>query len=352
MKPKGLNPRTKPSAIPKLDPNTTDPFAVLRDIAGDQFNPKVFETQEGYRGVCLRAELGSGIGTAASWVSRSDQNDDELIAVKVMIPEVHAHLCNPFVVNGEGCNNFTGLDQRLVDLYPTFLAKIKDFSTDFPAPGDIVAVDFGNRSTMTDPIYKGKVFSQPTVFALAAKGAKNSFCLRLPPLESVSHDYGSDTDELSLVVSVKFPPERLYSPAAEAFNKMVEEALKEGVEFLATSGFRSIEEQRVLYEKHRRDPKNNPPAAKPGKSKHNSGLAVDIWPLGRNASKASPFLSYKAREWLRKNAGRYGFRRTDSREEWHFVWSQESKEQPKWYTKITFEEWKVKVNKYKAKVRK
>ena len=351
MKPKGLNPRTKPSAIPKLDPNTTDPFAVLRDIAGDKFNPKVFETQEGYRGVCLRAELGSGIGTAASWVSRSDQNDDELIAVKVMIPEVHAHLCNPFVVNGEGCNNFTGLDQRLVDLYPTFLAKIKDFSTDFPAPGDIVAVDFGNRSTMTDPIYKGKVFSQPTVFALAAKGAKNSFCLRLPPLESVSYDHGLGTDELSPVITVssKNRYERLYSPAAEAFNKMVQEASIQGVKFLATSGFRSIEEQRVLYEKYRRDPKNNPKAAKPGKSKHNSGLAVDIWPLGRNASKASPFLSYKAREWLRKNAGRYGFKRTDRREEWHFVWSRQSKLQPEWYTEITFEEWKVKVSKYNVK---
>jgi len=55
-----------------------------------------------------------------------------------------------------------------------------------------------------------------------------------------------------------------------------------------------------------------PTAAKPGTSKHGSGLALDL-----NTS-SRPHLNTSVYVWLVKNAHRYGFVRTVSSEEWHF----------------------------------
>jgi len=54
------------------------------------------------------------------------------------------------------------------------------------------------------------------------------------------------------------------------------------------------------------------PAAKPGFSNHQSGRAIDINLLG------VPKETYA---WLKKNAARYGFRRTVPSEPWHWEYS-------------------------------
>lgn len=83
------------------------------------------------------------------------------------------------------------------------------------------------------------------------------------------------------------------------------------------SSFRSWVVQDKLYKKWVRREKGANPADPPGTSKHQYGLAIDITGTGIKNSTAfkgtGPFY-----EWLTQNAPRYGFKRTASREHWHW----------------------------------
>jgi LAS superfamily LD-carboxypeptidase LdcB len=97
---------------------------------------------------------------------------------------------------------------------------------------------------------------------------------------------------------------------ARAFIVMRDAAAEAGVYLQAWSGFRSQEKQAALYEAWKAGVGN--PAAKPGYSNHQSGRALDINLLG------VPRETYA---WLKKNASRYGFRRTVASEPWHWEYS-------------------------------
>jgi LAS superfamily LD-carboxypeptidase LdcB len=97
----------------------------------------------------------------------------------------------------------------------------------------------------------------------------------------------------------------LEAKAAKAFRSMARAAQKSGVQVAIRSGFRSHDEQKQLYARYRKGWGNL--AARPGYSNHQSGKAVDIY-----------IDDYKVYEWLKKNAAKYGFRRTVRREAWHW----------------------------------
>ncbi len=67
------------------------------------------------------------------------------------------------------------------------------------------------------------------------------------------------------------------------------------------SGYRSNQEQAVLYDRYQRG--QGPLAAKPGQSKHNQGLAIDV---------AGP------KSWLAANSNKYKLVRSVPSEDWHF----------------------------------
>ena len=92
-----------------------------------------------------------------------------------------------------------------------------------------------------------------------------------------------------------------------AFIKMRDAADVDGVYLQAWSGFRSNEKQKELYDAWKGGYGN--PAAKPGYSNHQTGRAIDINLLG---------VPKETFAWLKKNAGRYGFRRTVPSEPWHW----------------------------------
>jgi D-alanyl-D-alanine carboxypeptidase len=73
------------------------------------------------------------------------------------------------------------------------------------------------------------------------------------------------------------------------------------------SGHRSWARQKYLYRLYRKG--LGPRAARPGRSNHQRGTAVDI------AVRNTTTLTY---EWLAANACRFGFRRTVSSEPWHW----------------------------------
>jgi hypothetical protein len=93
---------------------------------------------------------------------------------------------------------------------------------------------------------------------------------------------------------------------ARAFLAMRAAAAKDGVDLRLESGFRTAAEQRALFKAWRRGRGNK--AARPGRSNHQSGRALDIAVL------SSP----GARAWLEANAIAFGFKRTVKREPWHW----------------------------------
>lgn len=95
----------------------------------------------------------------------------------------------------------------------------------------------------------------------------------------------------------------LQKEAAHAFNLMANAAFQDGVHLDINYGYRSLDEQRRL----RRVYKGL--AAKPGKSPHQQGIAIDL-----NKSRKRD-TAYK---WLRKNASKFGFYNTIRYEPWHW----------------------------------
>ena len=92
---------------------------------------------------------------------------------------------------------------------------------------------------------------------------------------------------------------------ALAFLHMADAARRDGVELIVVSGFRSPAKQAELYRLYRRG--RGPLASKPGTSNHQSGRALDL-------DMSMP----GAKLWLKRNARRFGFRRTVPSERWHW----------------------------------
>lgn len=92
---------------------------------------------------------------------------------------------------------------------------------------------------------------------------------------------------------------------AQAFGAMRAAARSAGVNIVVVSGFRTMDQQRYLYNLYLSGRGNL--AARPGYSNHQSGLALDL-----NTSSAGVY------NWLSRNASRYGFRRTVPSEAWHW----------------------------------
>lgn len=108
--------------------------------------------------------------------------------------------------------------------------------------------------------------------------------------------------------------EYMRSDAAKSFKRMVEAARRAGISLSATSGFRSMAEQRQLYQMWLNGTGNR--AAPPGFSNHQNGIAMDVGGVGAFGSAAY--------NWLARNAGRFGFNNVEGRgvdEPWHWVYA-------------------------------
>jgi hypothetical protein len=93
---------------------------------------------------------------------------------------------------------------------------------------------------------------------------------------------------------------------ARAFLEMRAAAAEDGVTLGLGSGFRTRAEQAELYRAWRQGKGNK--AARPGRSNHQSGRALDI-PVNTVPG---------ALEWLEANAASFGFKRTVRSEPWHW----------------------------------
>ena len=92
---------------------------------------------------------------------------------------------------------------------------------------------------------------------------------------------------------------------AAAYDQMRAVAEAAGVQITVVSGFRTMAEQRALYDAYRHGHGNV--AAPPGYSNHQSGHALDLNTRGRGVY-----------AWLESHGAAYGFRRTVPSEVWHW----------------------------------
>jgi len=67
---------------------------------------------------------------------------------------------------------------------------------------------------------------------------------------------------------------------------------------IVTSGFRDLNEQKVLYDEWRAG-RRRLPAAAPGKSAHNYGLAIDVWASNGQQAALMTFLREAGGETVR-----------------------------------------------------
>lgn len=97
----------------------------------------------------------------------------------------------------------------------------------------------------------------------------------------------------------------LQKEAARSIEELFQQAKKEGIEFLGTSAYRSYETQKQIFNENvkiRGIEEANKYAAKPGKSEHQTGLAIDVTNHMRWFDKTT-----KEAIWLAENAHKFGF---------------------------------------------
>lgn len=125
----------------------------------------------------------------------------------------------------------------------------------------------------------------------------------------IIHYRYEDCDEKDLVQTQK-DGVKVHYKCKDAFDKMYETALKEGIELEIISAYRSSKYQIEIF-KYKFKDKENPTleelkkrlsvSAPSGYSEHHTGLAIDI------NSVEDDFADTKEALWLEKNAPKFGF---------------------------------------------
>lgn len=123
---------------------------------------------------------------------------------------------------------------------------------------------------------------------------------------------GTYTGQVSLVLIVDnaLHIERLTGEMAEPYFSMIHAAKSDGVAIHINSGFRTYAEQKHLYDSYRKGIPGYNLAAKPGRSNHQNGIALDI-PVAGGAGNGTY-------DWLAEHATAHGFIRTVKSEPWHW----------------------------------
>ncbi len=118
--------------------------------------------------------------------------------------------------------------------------------------------------------------------------------------------YGNGTIPADALQKVGSTGHRLWAPAAQALEQLMSAAARDGVTIGITDSYRSYDAQ-VDVARRKGLYSQGGLAAEPGTSPHGWGVAVDL------------DLDTDAQQWMRANAGRFGFVEDTPREPWHWV---------------------------------
>jgi len=167
-----LNPVEEQRTGRTLDTRNTKPTDVLKEAALAVFKKDTYENSGPLKGFVLRIDNNPNNHEPDSWLSRvfGSGKPYSLKVLKVRIPEIHAALPEPskYGANAKEAN-------KVIDMYPSFIAASEEISNKPVAPGDIVLVDFVNRVNLTQPIYLGPVISNASPGAVGQKSGQKIF---------------------------------------------------------------------------------------------------------------------------------------------------------------------------------
>jgi len=147
-----LNPVTKPHNQIAYDPSQSSVMGAMRSVLAKQYKVDSLKGIGTLKGIALRIDEGSD-NSGNNWLAALPGFEKKpLLEIKVRIPELHSMLPDP-----SEYGNTSGPHQKIIDMYPSFIAVDEEVSEDKPAPGDIVLVDFGDKENMEQPLYLGKI---------------------------------------------------------------------------------------------------------------------------------------------------------------------------------------------------
>jgi len=179
-----LNDISKPHSNPRvLDPKTMAPMALALKQAQESLIPKyqaansgvwnaVVLRVEGYRAQGNFSDTKTGLGA----LTPGREGDLDLVVVRAMIPEMHAHIPTPSQYGDENpIDAFAGrIHQWIIGLYPAFVARNDQLPA--PACGSIIRVSFGNVENGSDPAYEDIVSEVRYIGAAVGRlASKRSF---------------------------------------------------------------------------------------------------------------------------------------------------------------------------------
>lgn len=178
----------------------------------------------------------------------------------------------------------------------------------FGSPG---GVQF-SRAAMTHGYDSRAVFSGDQVVQAAINGVATSAGARpiggygKMPVPADLAGYGNGRIPADQMTEIAQNGQRLYAPAAAAWDNVVAAAAADGVDLRITDSYRSYDQQVDLVRRKGLYSEGGL-GATPGTSNHGWGLAVD-------ADVTDP----RTLEWMRTNAPRFGFVEAVPREPWHW----------------------------------
>lgn len=103
---------------------------------------------------------------------------------------------------------------------------------------------------------------------------------------------------------------RLRPEAAAAYRKMAAAARRDGIRFEVVSAYRSHARQKQLFARYVRlygMAQASRISARPGRSEHQTGLALDLGAASGRGRLAGSFASTRESRWLVRNAHKHGF---------------------------------------------
>ena len=172
-----------------------------------------------------------------------------------------------------------------------------------------------NTSTSTTSGPTGENFASYLQDAVAqgAQGAttNKSYTLNSKGVPTDLAAYGNGKIPASALERVGDTRHKLWAPAAQSLNQMINDAKRDGVHIGITDSYRPYEEQ-VDLARRKGLYSQGGLAAKPGTSEHGWGMATDL------------DLNGKALSWMRQNADKYGFVMNVPRENWHWAYRPKS----------------------------
>ena len=155
-------------------------------------------------------------------------------------------------------------------------------------------------------------FYRPGQPSVASNSASASPSIS-PTSDTLLNHFAYKEAPQSELESISNDGEKLRSPAARAYQEMVNAAAAEGVVLVPLSAFRSVAEQQQVYfdvkaERNQSVAQRAMVSAPPGYSEHHTGYAVDIGDGNTPATNLSPtFDETAAFKWLQANAARFNF---------------------------------------------